>query len=281
MAFCPNCGEKVSDDDAFCASCGNSLTGTQLENQEREPTSSSNDGNVVSTTNTDQALGEERRHDTGDHPTESGNQFKQERSDIAKPLWWFGWRIKESLIYCSIAVLVASGLLLDSWAVGFAIALFFGPFVGLAVWVSGVWYVNDNFERVKRSYFQDHRNHARSILAFLGEDINLYTLEGGKGSVFGIQASERYEPTTLAMGEASVGVYDDSALGMKELQTHFGDHTREFYYDNITTVRYEEPYLEIKTSDGSTMQFQSSREPDDALHDLQERLREFKQRPAR
>jgi hypothetical protein len=63
---------------------------------------------------------------------------------------------------------------------------------------------------------------------------------------------------------------------MVSREPYLNDDTREVYYDQITSVRYKRPTLEIGTSDGGTLSYRSSREPDDALNDLQARVRSYK-----
>lgn len=187
------------------------------------------------------------------------------------PLWWAGWRPKHMVLGVT-AVAGFIGVQIDMW---FTLG-FLGIFAGIGLWYAGTKHINEEYEGVLKAYLDEANNHAREILRFQGEDVEIFTLRYASGSSFLVKPNEEYRPTTLAVAESSVAVYDDTELDMVDVNPRLGTNTQEFYYDQISTVQFEEPFLEIKTSDGDTLQYRSSREPDDALHELQAKLRNYK-----
>jgi len=197
--------------------------------------------------------------------------FQDAKSSITVPIWLAGWNI----LYTWVAVIVIAGIVgyaIDSaWTLG-ALGFLAGP----AVWFFGARYINDNYEPVLQGYLRDVEGRGREILGLAGENVASYTLKYKGDSPLLVSAAKEYRPTSLIVTDSSVAVYDDTELNMMMLNADVGTDTREMYYDQISTVNYSDPYLELKTSDGDTMQYYSSRKPNDALHDIQSRLREYK-----
>lgn len=197
--------------------------------------------------------------------------FEDAKSSLLIPLWLTGW----SLLYTWLGTIVALGIV-GYFLESTAILVFLGIFAGPIVWFIGARYVNDNYRDVLDAYLRDVEGRGREILGLTGEDVASYTLQFEGASPLMVSAAKEYQPTTLIVTDSSVAVYDDTNLNMMLLQADVGTDTREMYYDQISSVNYSEPYLELKTSDGDTMQYLSSRKPNDALHDIQDRLRGYK-----
>lgn len=197
--------------------------------------------------------------------------FSQAKSSILFPVWVTGWNILYTWVG-TIVALSAIGYFIDSAAFLGSLGLIVGPIV----WFIGVRYINDNYESVLSGYLRDVEGKGREILGLTGEDVDSYTLRYEGNSPFLVSPAKSYQPTTLIVTDSSVAIYDDTELDMMMLDADVGTGTREMYYDQISTVNYSKPYLELKTSDGDTMQYLSSRKPNDALHDIQTRLREYK-----
>lgn len=198
-------------------------------------------------------------------------KFQNAQSSIFYPLWLTGWSLGYTWVG-TVVVAAVVGYLIDSAVLLGTLGFFAGP----VVWFFGVRYINDNYRDVLNGYLRDVEGKGREILGLTGENVESYTLHFEGESPLMVSAAKQYQPTSLIVTDSSVAVYDDTELDMVQLNADVGTSTREMYFDQISTVNYSEPYLELKTSDGDTLQYHSSRKPNDAMHDIQERLREYK-----
>lgn len=201
----------------------------------------------------------------------SENRIEREIEDLIEPLWWAGWNAK-AVIGGGIVALAFIG-----WRLGWGTVTmgFLGTFVGIGIWYAGTRHINGNFERIQEAYISAIKNATKQMMGMAG-DVDTYTLERSSGSAPLVRSPRRYDATTLIVGESSVAIHDDTYLIMDELNAHVGSNTTELYYDQISSVNYDEPHLQIKTGDGNTLQYECTREPNDALYDIQNRIREFK-----
>lgn len=151
-------------------------------------------------------------------------------------------------------------------------ALLLSPFV----WAGTVWYVNRTYREKLDTFNQDAIAIGKDIFGTVGTDSVSFSIEHSYGSVWFVKPNMIYSPVSIIVGESSVLVYDDSKLKLDRLQADFGDSTREFFYDSITSINYDSPHFEIRLNDGEQAQYRSSRKPDDVLHELQNRVREYR-----
>lgn len=196
--------------------------------------------------------------------------------EINKFLWWGGWRP----IQVGIITVVGS-----FFAAGFADGLF-GAFQGhfLVItliagpiwWYKGVRHINDNYQAVLSEYNDYTEEVGEEFLDLTGENPKSYFLTDSNGVAPLVKPAKRFYTTTLIVGDSSVAINEGIGLNMVSRRASLDDDTQELYYDQISSVSYSRPNLEIATSDGGTLQFKSTRSPDDALNDLQNRLREYK-----
>jgi hypothetical protein len=202
--------------------------------------------------------------------------FDEARDDVTEALWWAGWRPKIAILAGLIAGTFV-GVAVDA----IALLVMLGLCGGVAWWYTGTRHINDHYEEVLKAYFNDAERHSRDILSVQGEDVELFTLRHKHGSMPLVKAAKVYEPTTLGVGDTSVTFYDDTALDMVNLDVRFDTNTQEIFYDQVAGVQYTEPFLEVKNSANETMEFRSSRKPDDALNLLQNQVRTYKRAGAR
>lgn len=197
--------------------------------------------------------------------------FNGEKEDIIKPVWWVGWNPKATIV----GIILLSGLYgySEGDLSGFVVK---GTVIGVIGWVASAIYINFYWEDLKDAYLGDVRAAARNILDISGEDVDHFSLIYKKGELPFVNPSRLYKPTYLMVGDSSVTFYEDAYLSMEDLEAYIGENTREFFYDQITGVHFNNPYLEIKTSTGDTIRFESSSAPDDALNSIQNRLRQYK-----
>lgn len=197
--------------------------------------------------------------------------FDEARDDVTEALWWAGWRPKIAILAGVIAGTVL-GVAIDA----IALLAMLGLCGGVAWWYVGTRHINEHYEGIQKAYFNDAERHSRNILSVQGEDVELFTLRHKGGSTPLVKAAKVYKPTTLGVGDTSVTFYDDTALDMMNLNVRFDTNTQEIFYDQVSGVQYNEPFLEVKNSANETMDFRSSRKPDDAMNLLQNRVRNYK-----
>jgi hypothetical protein len=184
-------------------------------------------------------------------------------------LWWGGWKPLYTLVIGLLTGAVL-GFLLD--AVGVLVPL--GIVGGLVWWITGTRYINAHAGEVMREYGRYTERMAQKLT---GEsNAESYTLTYSSDGSILVDPAEDYFSTTLLVSDNSAAIHEGVGLDMVSREPYLNDDTREVYYDQITSVRYKRPTLEIGTSDGGTLSYRSSREPDDALNDLQARVRSYK-----
>lgn len=148
--------------------------------------------------------------------------------------------------------------------------------VGLPVWILSVLYVNWTYEAVLEEYEDLSGQVTESFMDQLEHDVDVFVLDASDPSYLGIKPGERYETTNLLAGPQSVTVFRGVELPMSSRVPQLHDASEEIYYDQVSAVSYSRPYLEIRTSDGGTLRYESSRRPEDALNTLQNRIRAYK-----
>lgn len=199
-----------------------------------------------------------------------GEELDRATSDIIGLIWFAGFHP----IYTVVASLIGGaflGQMLGSIQVGMEIGLLSGPLV----WVAGTRHVNNNYEKILAAFQAEAKARAREMLRIQG-NVNTYTIRYSTGSTMWVTPGHKYGLTTLVIGDSSVAIYSDATMQFDRLDAEFGKSTREFYFDQITSVNYDAPHIEIKSTDGDLMRYVSSTKPDDVLKDLQDRLREYK-----
>jgi hypothetical protein len=192
--------------------------------------------------------------------------------DVDWILWRAGWNRLGAFVITTIVffpLLVLAGF--DPGA-GFSI----GVFLGIVLWITGLSYVNQNYEQVLNEYKQYVQERTKNLTSKAGEGVSSYTLTYASDSPIFMTPARTYYSTNLLVDDASVEILEGIGLDMAKRTPYLNDESREVYYDQVSSVSYNRPVLEINTSDGETLKYRSSREPGDALNDLQTRIRSFK-----
>lgn len=206
---------------------------------------------------------------------EPSDALKNELNQLLVPIYYSAFHPYQY----SAAVLILFGILgMDQGAVGTYIGyglLLLGP-----GWIGSVVYVNRTYRSKKDAFTEEASAVGRKIFGAAGEETTSFTIEHSYGNVRLVRPNQVVEPISIIVGDTSMLVYNDSKLDFDLLDPDFGTGTREFFFDSIASVNYEHPYFEIKLVDGDHAQYRSSRKPDDVLHELQRRIREYKQQPA-
>jgi hypothetical protein len=84
----------------------------------------------------------------------------------------------------------------------------------------------------------------------------------------------------MLVTDYSLIIHDQADLDMVSISTDIGKSTEEIYFDNIASVNYEGGKFWVNRVDGQGESWPSEREPDDALDDIQNRVREYKRSAA-
>lgn len=199
-------------------------------------------------------------------------RFREAISEVIWPIWIAAWHP-----YYTVAGFGVLGLIIAyTQQLDYLTWLLYGLISGTVIYGVGVYHVNQRFRSIVEAFLASVENATRDMMGMAGEGVSVYTLRYSTGDRKFILPNRVHHPTILAVGDSSLAVHDDSRLALDTLQADIGPKTSEYYYDSITGVDYEEPEFQIKTSDGRTDQYESSRNPDDALYDLQNRIREYK-----
>ena len=197
------------------------------------------------------------------------SSFYDATDGVNKILWWAGWRAKET-----IGGLFVAGLVLG-FVYEIGILTVAGLFGGVGLWYLGTREINEKYGDLEEGFIADAKLAAKGMLG-MGGDVKSYSLMYASGAALLVNANRFYHKTTLVVGETSVAVHDVADLDMVNLNEKIGNATQELYFDQIGSVNYDAPHFQIKTADGDVLQYQSSRKPDDALYDLQQRIRAYK-----
>lgn len=198
------------------------------------------------------------------------SSFKDARSSVFKPAWLVAWYPG---VYFALTVGASLYLFFENeYSEDRVWQLFLGAVV---IYIACIWYVNRISRPILDAFADDARTNAQDIMSYSG-DTESFTLRYRTGSIPLLRAPLMFEPTTLIVADSSAAVYDDVELNVRELDPHIGEDSIELFYDQIASVSYDSPNLEMNLTTGSTHRFPSTRKPDDVLHELQQRIREHK-----
>jgi hypothetical protein len=148
---------------------------------------------------------------------------------------------------------------------------------GLPIWILAVLYTNSKYSAVLEDYQQlmEQRREARK--EDLGSDTKLFTLTDSNPSYLFLKPGESYFTSHLIVGDRSVIGVEGLHLDMTTRIPYVRDQEQEIFYDQISSVSYEKGKLIIRTSDGGTLEYQSSQRPEDALRTLRDWVRDYKE----
>ncbi|MDY6779285.1 MAG: hypothetical protein SV760_01810, partial [Halobacteria archaeon] len=174
--------------------------------------------------------------------------------------------------------------------------------VGASVWVSGTRLINSDYVDVYTNHQGSIEDHGRRLLGVgtddattkvesdggtesevdtrdtrMSDESDFYTLTYGEGGSLLVEPNSVYYSTNLLVGNASLLLHHGSRVDMVKRESYVSDSTKELYYDQVASVDYNDPYLEIRFSDGETFRFISAEKPESVLEDVQTKLQEYKQ----
>jgi len=190
-------------------------------------------------------------------------------------LWWAGWRIKATL---GLVTILGAGIgyqLNMPYLLGTLSFMFLSPLGA----VLSIWYVNRNYPSVLDGFHTTASDTAEELLSFDEEDnVGTYTLRSGSGSKILRKPNTKYTSATMLVTDFSVTIHDGNELDMISRTAEIADSTEEIYFDQISSVNYTDGEFWINRADGHGHSWESDREPEDALDDIQQRVRDYKRK---
>ncbi len=155
-----------------------------------------------------------------------------------------------------------------------------GAAVGGVVWFACIQYVNRTHDGVRDELVARVREAGKEVLRdeTEGDEDSIHTLVHGEGGVPLVEPSEKYDVANLSVGESSASIHHGSVVRMRTREAEIGEGTEEVYYDQISSVGYDGRRLRIRTADGEAVNVVTSGKPTDAVDEIDERLREYKER---
>lgn len=203
------------------------------------------------------------------------SEYSAEGTDEVNPiLWWMGWRVK-----ATIAIITGLGVLL-----GYAVDAPFllgtlGFLASPVVAFVAIRHVNGNYKSVLESFHSRAGEKAIDLVNLDEEDkeqSEKYPLYYGYGAKLFRKPKQKYSIATMIVTDYSVIIHDGNELDMVNLKMKINDSTEEIYFDQVSSVNYQDGEFWINRSDGHGNSWPSEREPDDALDDIQGRVRNYK-----
>jgi len=207
--------------------------------------------------------------------------FKEAKSEINDLLWEIGWNEKKTLAAATGIGVVVGHYLND--VSGALLWGFIGLFAGAVVWVAGTRYINQNYESILDGFYHEAADTAQELLRLEEEDnVETYSLHAGTGSRPLRTPNLKYSTSTMLVTDYSLIVHEGNELDMVDLSAEISQSTEEIYFDQVASVNYEPDNNEfwVNRADGHGMSWKSDREPDDALDDIQRRVRDYKRQSA-
>lgn len=199
--------------------------------------------------------------------------FDQLKNPLQLPFYYLGFHPYQTIGIMTVGLGIVGHYVSDS---GVAWGTFGFFLISPIVWLVSVFVVNSNYAELIEAFKDDVAEKATQIFAGGGQQTNTYQIEHSYDSVNFVQPKRVHEPITLITGESSLLIYDDAKLQLDLLQVNLGTSTREVYFDSVTSVNYDKPFFELRLSNGERIKHRSSRKPDDVLHELQQKIRNFK-----
>lgn len=159
------------------------------------------------------------------------------------------------------------GAVLEALAT-WSLAGFFG---GLAVWAVGAAYVNTHYEERLEEFKREVVERGEELLGS-----EPFTYIQGVGSTLGVWPAESYRATNVVVGESSIMIHHGSKLVLGRGGVDVSDSTKQLYYDQVSSVDYDDPYFRIRMSDGEVVSLHTETKPVDLMNLIVKGLQRYK-----
>lgn len=181
------------------------------------------------------------------------HKFSDRIGEVNHVLWWMGWHPLMTTV---------AGLVI----------------VGLPLAVVAAIYARLKKGDILDEFARDAERTSRSLLQQYGDDVATYMISSAKTPHYFVGEERYHEKTMLIVDDQLVTIHESLKLDASSRMPILADESQEIYYDQISSISYTGGQLEIRTSDGGTLRYPTTRKPRDALNDLQGRVRDYKQR---
>lgn len=146
-----------------------------------------------------------------------------------------------------------------------------GLFAGLAVWTAVAAYVNTSYEKRLDEFKQEVVERGEQLLGS-----EPFTYVQGVGSTLGVWPAERYRATNVVVGESSIMIHHGSELDLGSGGVDVSNSTKQLYYDQVSSVDYDDPYFRVRMSDGEVVSLHTETKPVDLMNLIVRGLQRYK-----
>ncbi len=146
-----------------------------------------------------------------------------------------------------------------------------GLVTGFAVWTVVAAYVNTSYETRLEQFKREVVDRGEEMLGS-----EPFTYIQGVGSTLGVWPAERYRATNVVVGESSIMIHHGSELDLGRGGVDVSDSTKQLYYDQVSSVDYDEPYFRVRMSDGEVVSLHTETKPVDLMNLIVKGLQRYK-----
>lgn len=200
------------------------------------------------------------------------------------PPWVAGWHLNGTVAAVTILGGLAGGPPSEPYLFGFVAFFFLAPIIALI----GLRYVNGNYGTVLNEFHSQCRQKAEELISLDDDNVETYLLRSGTGSKLFRKPSTNYSTVTIIVTDYSLIIHDGNTLDMMWLSATISDSTEEIHYDQISGVNFEpteaddeEGEFSVNRSDGEGNSWETDWKPENALDDIQQRVRDYERRAAK
>jgi hypothetical protein len=186
--------------------------------------------------------------------------------DVFTPVWTAGWQWPWVVL---LALMIGLNFVLAAERVWIGVAVLVG---GPILAVAGVRSVNRRAGEVVETGTALVERAAAESSGFEGENIAVYSLRSGIGSVVGIEQPKRYELTTVVVGETAVVVHEDVTVNVLDDSWEVGDQTAVFPYGHLSDLGYDDEEFRIDSAEGGSRSYPADRVPSEVVADIKARM---------
>lgn len=210
--------------------------------------------------------------------------LKNAIQNVNYPLWVAGWHLKGTVVAVTILGAIVGQMFDMALLLGFMTLFLISP---IAAFV-GLRHVNGNYTEVLNEFHSRCRRKSEDLISLDDDNVETYMLRSGSGSKLLRKPFTDYSTVTILVTDYSLTIHDGNELDMMWLSADISESTEEIYYDQIASVNFEPTDNDdekgkfwVNRSDGHGNSWSTDRKPDNALDDIQQRVREYKRQAAK
>jgi len=154
---------------------------------------------------------------------------------------------------------------------GFSLWYFACLSVGAVAWSVGAAVVNRTYADTYRAF--------RNLVGKKGEALlgeGTHTTMNGTDSLLGVRPNRRYQATNIRVRPNSIDLNYGSVLDMPRKAVTITGSTKHLYYDQLSSVDYDEPYFEVRMAGGDVIRVVTDEEPSEVLEEIETNLKRYK-----